>query len=275
MNWRTARVIIGVLAVVCFGLVASVVYPLSTSTPHAALPSDEQFSVGDREAFSVDAHITVDDETTFALDGTATANGPRYMRLRFGSGSIVETYQVGPNATVYNRIIDPQESQADTRRTSIVSDADRELLRETETDAATVFVVRTNYSINFAAELSGSASLFVESLHFTTYERVGDPREDDETTTFEPQNGWFDESRAYRITNASGQVRADNETEAVQSASVSWGLTQPADTYVHTRLAQLFGDQPQRYTVDYEFETDVSNVSRPAWVPDEASTAAR
>jgi hypothetical protein len=275
MNWRTARVIIGVLAVVCFGLVASAVYPLSTSTPHAALPPDEQFSVDDRETFSVETQITVDDETTFALDGTTTANGPRYMRLRFGSGSVVETYQSGPNATVYNRIIVRQESQAGTRRTSIESDADRELLRETETDAGTVFVVRTNDSIDFAAELSGSASLFVNSLQFTAYEHVDGPTAGDGTTTFEPQNGWFDESRAYRITNASGQVRVDSDTEAVQSASVSWGLTQPADTYAHTRLARLFGDQPEHYRVDYEFETDVSNVSRPPWVPDEASTAAR
>ncbi|MEA1932522.1 MAG: hypothetical protein U9O06_13385 [Euryarchaeota archaeon] len=275
MNWRTARLIIGILAVVCFGLVASVVYPLSTSTPHASLPPDEQFSAGDREAFSVETRLTVDGETTLALDGTATADGPRYMRLRWGSDSVVETYQAGPNATVYTRITDRSESRADSRRTAIESDADRELLRETETDRGTVFVVRTNDSIDFAAELSGSASVFVNSLQLPAYERVAGPGEGDETATFEPQNGWFDEESAYRISDASGQVRVDSETGAVQSATVSWGFTQPADTYAHTRLARLFGDQPQRYRIDYDSETDTSNVSKPAWAPAEASTTTR
>lgn len=274
MDWRTARIIIGVLAVVCFGLVGSVVYPLSTSTPHAALPADEQFSVGDRETFSVDTRITVDGETELALDGTATVDGPRYMRMQFGSDSIVETYQARPNGTVYNRITDRPESRADARRTSLESDTDQEIVRETETDTGTVFVVRTNESTDFAAELSGSASVFVNSLQFTAYERVDDPDGRDGPSAFEPQNGWFNEASAYRITNASGQVRVDNTTGAVQSATVSWGLTQPADTYAHTRLARLFGDQPQHYEVDYQLETEVSNVSKPAWVP-EATSAAR
>jgi len=275
MNRRTARVIIVVLAVICFGLVASVGYPLSMSTPHASLPPDEQFSAGDREAFDVTAQITVDGETELALDGTVTPDGPRYLRLRWGSDSITETYQAGPNATVYNRILDRPESRADARRTGIESDADQERLRETETDEGAEFVVRTNSSIDFAAELSGSASLFVNSLHFTAYERVDDPKSNGGPAVYEPQGGWFDGTSTYRITNASRQVRVDNETGAVQSATVSWGLTEPADTYAHTRLARLFGDQPQRYAVDYEFETDVSNVSRPAWVPNETSAAAR
>ena len=269
MNWRTARVIIGVLAVVCLGLVASVGFPLSTSTPQAALPPDEGFSVGDRETFSVSAQFTVDGETELALDGTTTPDGPRYMRLQVGSDSVVETYQSGPNVTVYERFILHQEEEGiDARRSSFESDTDREIIRETEIDAGTVFVVRTNYSVDFVAELSSAASLSVNSLQLTAYERVDDPDGSDGVTAYEPQNGWFDEGRAYRITNASGQVHADSQTGAVQSATVSWGLTQPADTYAHTRLARLFGDQPQRYAVDYEFETEVSNVSRPAWVPE-------
>lgn len=269
MNWRTARVIIGVLAVVCLGLVASVVFPLSTSTPQAALPSDEGFSVGEHEMFSVSAQFTVDGETELSLDGTTTTDGPQYMRLQFGSDSVVETYQAAPNATVYERFTLNQEDGIDARRSSFESDTDREIIRETETDAGTVFVVRTNDSIDFVAELSGAASLAVNSLQLTSYKRVDDLDGSDEITAYQPQNGWFDESRAYRITDASGQVRADSQTGGVESADVSWGLTEPADTYAHTRLARLFGDQPQRYDIDYEYETEVSNVSKPTWVPDE------
>ena len=274
MNRQTARVIIGMLAVVCLGLVASVVYPVSTSTPHATLPADEQFAVGDHEVFSVDTQFTVDGETELALEGTTTPDGPRYMRLQFGSDSVVETYQTGPNATVYQRFtLRREEEGIDARRSSFESDTDREIIRETEIDAGTVFVVRTNYSIDFVAELSSAASLSVNSLQYTAYERVDDPESNGGPAVYEPQGGWFDESRAYRISNASGQVRVDSETGAVQSATVSWGLTEPADTYAHTRLARLFGDQPQRYAVEYDFETNVSNVSRPSWVPDEASAA--
>ena len=265
MNPRTSRLVITMLAVVCFGMLASVVYPVSPSTPQASQASGEAFSVGDHDNFSVSAEITVDGDPGLRLTGTVSRDGPRYRRV-VDSGSTAEAYQAGPNETVYERYTIHKESVVDSHREAITGADDRTMLRQTDTAEGAVFVVRVNESFEFADELSGTASLFVSGMGTTSYDQVGRPSG---TTIYEPQNGWFNGSRAYRITNASGEVRVDSETGVVDSGSVAWNLTEPADSYAHERFARLFSDQPERHRIDYEFETAGSNMSRPAWVPDE------
>lgn len=50
MDRRTAGILIGILAVVCIGLILAAVYPFTTSDPHLAKPPEEQFTVGNAMA---------------------------------------------------------------------------------------------------------------------------------------------------------------------------------------------------------------------------------
>jgi hypothetical protein len=262
MNRRTAHLLVGLLVIVCVGLVASVLYPVSTSTPHASLPVDERFSMGEREPFSVRAELVVDDETALAIDGTVTDGGPRYSRLE-ESGIVRETYRTGPNGTAYLRTTVPDDV-APERRASFETDERYTIHSETSSADGTVFVVETTEPTPVVDDLSGASSVILNSLYVTAYERTG---RGDEAVVYEPQAGWFDEATAYRISDPSGTVRVDGERGTLESASVSWDLTQRADTYAHDRLQRLFGEQPHRYEIEYVREESAPAVDPPAWVP--------
>jgi hypothetical protein len=75
MNRRTAGVLTGVLAVVCFGLIFSVVYPFATADPHAANPPSERFTVKNADAYSATGRIVVNGEVRLAFEGVLTPNG--------------------------------------------------------------------------------------------------------------------------------------------------------------------------------------------------------
>jgi hypothetical protein len=75
MRERTARLAVGVLGVVCLGLVLSVVHPLTTASPQAANPAGDRFTVGDADAFSATGRIVVEGETVLAFEGAVAADG--------------------------------------------------------------------------------------------------------------------------------------------------------------------------------------------------------
>ena len=79
----------------------------------------------------------------------------------------------------------------------------------------------------------------------------------------QPQNGWYDGSRSYRLTNTSGTVRVEPGTNELDSATVQWDLTRNTDTYLHYLLNRRHS-VTQRVT--YQHETDDVSVDTPEWV---------
>ncbi|UWG47836.1 Uncharacterized protein HSRCO_1555 [Halanaeroarchaeum sp. HSR-CO] len=262
MKIRATEFLIGILVVVCFGLVFSAVYPFTTSSPHAATPPSERFTVSDADAYSTTGHIAVDGDLRLAFEGAVTAEGEWYQKVVEPNVSS-EKYQPSPNGSVYQRLTITGRDRAERIHEQITEEEDRILLREVRDGDRVTFVVE--HTTNTAREpVSGTASVFVNSLYVANYGRAGSNSSG--VTVYEPRSGWYEERSTYRITEASGGVYANADTHVVRSANVSWEVTDPAGTYPEFMLSRLFSDDPTTYRITFEFNPNDTPLERPAWV---------
>jgi hypothetical protein len=267
MKHRTAGVLVGLLAVVCFGLVLSAVYPFATSEPHAANPPRDQFAVSDADAYSATGSIVVDGEERLTFEGVVTADGAWYQRVVDGD-TVSEAYQPDTNGTVYRKRTVVGSDDATRQRELIAEDEARVLVREDHDGEQVTFVVAENVT-DITQPVSGTASVFVNSLFVAGYETDGP--DSSAAVVYEPQSGWYDGRETYRITNATGEVRTDPDN-VVTSANVSWDVTAPAETYAKYVLVRSFSDEPTTYRITFEFDSGDSDLERPPWVDDASST---
>jgi hypothetical protein len=262
MKTRTAGVVIGILAVVCIGLILSVVYPFTTSRPHAANPSDTQFAVGTANAYSTAGSIVVDGEVQLAFEGVVTSDGAWYQKV-VEENVTSEAYQPTANGTVYERQTIVGRDRAERLREEIVEDEDSVLVRTERNGNQVTFVVERN-TTGVTEPVSGTASVFVNSLSVAGYET--EETDSAAVTLYEPQPGWYNGSETYRITGVTGTVRADADTHVVKSANVSWDVTTPARTYAEYLLVRSVSDEPTAYEITFEFNPDDHDLERPVWV---------
>ena len=266
MKRRTAGVLMGVLALVSLALVLSVLYPFTTADPIAANPPEERFVVGDVDAFEVTASLVADGETVIALDGVATADGGWYQRVA-EAGVVVEAYQARADAPVYVRetvtAADPE--RVEQRLASVAANEDSDLVCEDRDGDRVTFLVKRN-GTDETQPVAGSASVFVNNLLLTEYEATGVSSSG--VSVYRPESGWYESRATYRITNVSGEVRADADTHVVESAAVSFDMTGNVETYAGYVLARSFGDAPTWTRLTYEFEPGDGDLERPAWVDD-------
>lgn len=264
MKRRTAGVLIGVLAVVCLGLVLSVMFPFATTDPHRADPPSDRFTVSRTDAYSASGSIVVDGRVRLAFGGVVTADGAWYQRVVDGD-VVSESYQPTANGTVYHKRTIEGDDDARQQRKLIAESEDRVLVREERDGDHVTFVVEEN-GTGVTQPVSGTASVFVNSLSVVGYEAEG--ADSAEGTVYEPQSGWYDGRETYRVTDTSGDVRADADTHVVKSANVSWKVTAPAETYAKYVLIRSFSDEPTTYRITFEFDSGDSDLDRPPWVVD-------
>ena len=259
MRERTARLVVGMLAVVCLGLVLSVVYPFTTSSPHAANPSGERFTVGEANAFSATGQIVVEGETRLAFDGAVTADGAWYQRV-VEDGVAAEEYRA-PNGSVYRRFTVEDTDAAEQRRARLADNEGQSVLRESREGDCVTFVVKSETAPE-SEPVTGTASVFVNNLWVAAYE----PTATDSTgvTTYEPQPGWYESGVVYRLTGVSGSVRADEETGAITSANVSYTVTR-GETYAHYVLSGVLYSGSTASRTTFSFDATPSPLERPAW----------
>ena len=268
MNRRSAGILIGILAVVCFGLLFSAVYPFTMSEPHAAAPSNERFTGSDTNAYSASGSIVVDGQVRLAFDGVVTADGAWYQRF-VDEDVISEAYQPTTNGTVYHRQMIQGRDEAEQRRELITENEDSELVGEDwDGDRVTFFVEENGTGIT--QPVSGTASVFVNSLFLAGYEAIG--VDSSGVAIYEPQSGWYEGRDAYRLTDASGDVQANANTHVVKSANVSWDVTTPAGTYAEYALVRSLSDEPTTYRITFEFNSDDTDLEQPTWVDEADST---
>ncbi|SEL80777.1 hypothetical protein [Haloferax larsenii] len=263
MKSHAAKIVIGFLVVVCFGLVFSAVYPFTTSTSYAANPPSERFTVSDTDAYSAKGSIVVDGQVRLAFDSVVTADGAWYQRVVDGD-VVSEAYQPTASGTVYHRLTVGNDD-ATQRRELITEDEDRVLVREDWDEDRVTFIAEANTTSD-ARQVSGTASVFVNSLSLARYE--AEETDSSGETVYEPQSGWYDGREAYRLTDAAGEVHADADTHVVKSANVSWDVTEPAGTYAEYALVRFASDEPTAYRITFEFDSDNTTLERPAWVND-------
>lgn len=247
-------------------LVLSVLYPFATTDPVAANSPEERFAVGDADKFEVTASLVADGEVVIALDGVVTADGGWYQRF-VDAGVVVEAYQARADAPVYVRktvtAADPE--RVEQRLASVTADEDSDLVCEDRDGDRVTFLVKRN-GTGETQPVSGSASVFVNNLLLTGYEATG--ASSSGVSAYRPESGWYESRATYRITNASGEFRADADTHVVETAAVSFDVTRNVETYAGYVLARSFGDAPTRTRLTYEFEPGDADLERPAWVDD-------
>ena len=270
MRERTARLIVGVLTVVCLGLILSVVSPFTTSSPHAANPSAERFTVGDADAFSATGRIVVEEETRLAFDGAVTADGAWYQRV-VEDGVATEEYRA-PNGSVYRRFTVEGADAAEQRRARFVENEEQTILREFRKGNCVTFVTKSETAPAPQSEepVSGTASVFVNNLWVAAYETA--ETDSAGATTYEPQPGWYESGVVYRLTGVSGSVRADEETGAVTSANVSWTVTR-GETYAHYVLSNVLYSDSMESRTTFSFDATPPPLERPAWTTEEETDA--
>jgi hypothetical protein len=267
MRDRTAGLLVGVLAVVCLGLILSVVYPFTTADPHAATPAGDRFAVGDADAFSATGRIAVEGETRLAFDGAVSADGGWYERVVDGD-VVAEAYHPS-NGSVYRRLTVEDGAAAEQRRAHLTEDEDQTILREAREGNCVTFISKSETAPE-SEPVSGTASVFVNNLWVAAYEVT--ETDSAGVTTYEPQPGWYESRVGYRLTGVSGTVRADAETGAVTSANVSWTVTR-GETYADYVLSSVLSSSSTRSRTTFAFDATAPSHGRPAWATDEAADA--
>jgi hypothetical protein len=126
----------------------------------------------------------------------------------------------------------------------------------------TIVFVQTGH--DGSEPVTGSASVFVNSLMIAGYE--SDRTERDGVRTDEARGGWYEGSRPYRITGATGTVRVDPETMAVRSANVSWDLTVPAGSLAEYALVSVTSNATTNQWITFDYRPDATSIDRPTWV---------
>lgn len=267
MRRRPAGVLIGLLVVLCIVLVFAVLYPFTMASPHASTHPSDRFTAGEPAAFSANGSIVVDGRVVLAFDGVVTADGAWYQRVE-EPGVVAETYQHAPAGTIYHRLTIADRSDATQRREQISANPDLDLVRE-ERDDDRVTLVFEEHATDTTQPVSGTAAVFVNSLAVASYEATATRSS---TTVYQPQSGWYDGSRPYRLTGATGEVHANAATHVVTSANLSWATTTPAGTYAEYVLVTLTSDNPTTHRITYEFEPGETDLERPTWAGDTNAT---
>jgi hypothetical protein len=267
MRERTTGLILGVLAVVCLGLILSVVYPFTTTTPHAAAPADERFTVGDADAFSATGRIVVEGETRLAFDGAVAADGAWYERV-VDDDVVAEKYHP-PDGPVYRRFTVEGAAAAEQRRAHLTEAETQTVLREVQDGECVTFVTRRN-TTQAREPVSGTASVFVNNLWVAAYEPTA--TDSSGVRTYEPQPDWYEGRVVYRLTDVSGTVRADGETGAVISANVSWTVTRAA-TYADYVFSTVLTSSSTESRTTVAFNSTAPSLERPAWATAEETDA--
>jgi len=265
---RTAGVLIGLLAVLCVGLLVSAAYPFTTSDPHRANPPGDRFTVSEADAYSASGSIVVNGRVRLAFDGVVTADGAWYQRVVDGD-TVSEAYRSATDGTIYHRRTIEAGDDATRQRELGTESTDRVLVREERNGDHVTFVVEEN-GTGVAQPVSGTASVFVDSLSMVRYEANGSVSSGE--TVYEPRSGWYDGRETYRVTDASGDVRVDADTNVVKSADVTWDVTAPAGTYAKYVLVRSLSDEPTTYEITVEFDSDDPSLERPRWAHKAAST---
>lgn len=260
------RLVIGALLVVCLGLLVGAIYPISMTSPQAANPADERFGVEERDTFHTTGSLVVDDETALSFESGVSPEGAMIARVTEPSVT-TEYYRPNRSGPTYKRQTFEDETAASSVRSHISADDDVELLA-TGREGDHYTVVST---VNGSGSPTGAAKVIVRSLQAVAYHPPDVT--DAGLERYRPRAGWYRAGEPYRVTDASGTVEVDPETNVVLSADVTWHVTSPAGSYLEYLLVLLTTDDPTTQQITMTFDREADHPERPSWV-DQATESA-
>ncbi|ELY89087.1 hypothetical protein C483_14090 [Natrialba hulunbeirensis JCM 10989] len=264
MNWRSASIVIGILAALCLVLVLSVVYPFSTYDPYSEESPAQQFSFEEADEYRVTSSIIADGRTEYDIDGVVTDNNERYKVADWG-WTTVEQYQPSSDGEVYIRRAFDDETEVDNWLETHRDDDDVEILQTAQEGDENAGIVLTGSTHSESNDLESSTEFILGNLRFIPYEQTD---QDGDSDTYGLQDVWVEQTSS-RITDTSGSIEADPETQAVRSVDVSWEQTELHRlTYLNYLLTTASNEESTTMEITYEFETDDVNLETPDWASD-------
>lgn len=263
MERRTVALALGALVLVP-GLAGAFLatYPFSYDAPHSADPRAERFTVDLGEEFRLTGSVVADGERLVEYEAVRAADGRRYEFVETDAG-VTEVYRAEPGGELYRLHRYPDEEAAASTRSAAERDEGRTLVAEERVDGDVRLLVVEEDPGPVSGTVEGAEVLLHNGLQsFTAFGRV---ESDGETSVYEPRTGWYRHSEltgSIRVTDASGRVTVDAETNAVQSADVSVRYT-AASSYLE--YARARGDaETVEATVDVAAAP--ASIDEPDWV---------
>jgi len=263
MDRRTVALALGAIVLVLVlgvGFLAS--YPFSYDTPHSADSDAEWFAVDLGEEFHLTGSSHVNG--TIEYEAVRTEDVERYEY--FSSGAVVtEVYQAEPGGDLYHLYRYPDESRAESFRTTIRESETETLVVDEQDDGdARFLVVEQEQPGESDGTIENAETILHTSLQaFSAFERTTDSAGN--THVYEPQTGWYSHSERlpeFRVTDASGQVRVEAGTTSVESADVSVQYT------VASSYLEYYWDPGETWSVEttIEVEDPPTSIEEPEWV---------
>lgn len=263
MERRTAAIALGALVLVLgFATAFLATYPFSYDTPHGADADAERFTVDLGDEFHLTGRVVTGGDALVEYEAMRAADGRRYEYLETEAG-VTEIYQPGPGAEQYRLSRHPDDESARAERRSTEQSESRTLVIDERVDDEVRLLVVEEDPRRPTGTIEGGEIVLHNGLQsFTAFERVGS---DGETTVYEPRTGWYRHSERmgpFRVTNASGQITVDAETNAVQSADVFVQYTAASDYLEYRRRA----DEAQTVDATVDGHEAPDSIDEPGWV---------
>lgn len=242
-----------VIAIVAGGLG----YPISERDHR---PADQRFEFPDDHSYQLTASIVVEGESVLAVEGVQTSSGERYTSIT-ESDAVVERYQSGRNATIYSRYVVP--AQHADRRERELREASDEMVAVTESDSQRRVIVTERPADHGGQwDVRKPASVVTTELRLAAYDPV-DSTNTGDRRVLEPQPGWYDGSRSYRLTDVNGTVAVAADSDVLHEATVRWDETHGTRSYLHY-LANRRSTITKELSVEYRDEG--RDIQTPEWV---------
>lgn len=255
--------IIGLLTLLTAAAVAVLVLPSSPGSPNA----QGQFETDTAIAYKSTGSIAYDGKTFMSTEGAVGSNGTVYLQAFWSDTNepelTRELYQ--ENGVLYVRLTtnssssdkttqqrithsDIVESHQDSYGTKIIDQSERN-------GALTTLLRADSPKKDPAKQIQSNNDLIVENLEFTDYDKVSDEE-------FEPENGWYELGRQYRVTNASGTIQMRPNSNVVMEADVSFRRT-----YANSWVGYFLDPGTSvRQAINYDYQPGSVNIETPEWV---------
>ena len=254
--------IIGLLTLLTAAAVAVLVLPFSPGGPDA----QGQFETDTAVAYKSTGSITYDGKTFISTEGAVGSNGTVYLQAFWSDTNepelTRELYQ--ENGKLYVRLTTDDSSVKTTQQRITHSDIVEShqdsygtiIIDQSETNGALTTLLRTDSpKKDPAKQIQSNNDLIVGNLEFTDYDKVSDKQ-------FEPENGWYELGRQYRVTNASGTIQMTPNSNVVMEADVSFRRT-----YTNSWAGYFLDPGTSiRQEINYDYQPGSVDIETPEWV---------
>ena len=250
MGKKISLLLVGgcVLLLTCFGILFS--YPFGTG------PTEATFKTTDSEEFVSSGSVSIESQLHAEFEATVSRGDTAHIHIIHDHGSYgIERYYRGDYQ--YNKYVSAtsDEEWIDARLTG----SDVEVIHREDSGERLVLITKEYAN---SETIGSDHALVFETLQLTDYTKASDAS-DSVNQEYTPKDVWAQAgSEEYRITDSTGYMITEQETNVLKEASVAFTYTE----------ASWYGDyltnDGYQIEVEYKYDSEpgIDEVEPPAWV---------